>query len=204
MAVQKSYKERMADIAKHRAEMKVKRAAAKKAKAERKVAKQASKAKRKAAKKPVSVEKTKGGDYPVYKKESKKAESFRSKFGKASKAGKKTFKWKGRSYTTEKAAPKKTAKPDVRKIVKRLKPGIDEKSRTSIDKFGTKTSAENGFSEEREKKQMGGMVDPAISPSLPQQPVVPGATAYDEGGKVESNPYGWPTRDARSGLSEKK
>ena len=164
---------------------------------------------RKAARKPVSVKKTKAGDYPVYKKESLKAESFRSKFGKASKAGKKTFKWKGRSYTTEKAAPKKAAtkkaaKPDVKKIVKSLKPGIDEKSRTSIDKYGTKTSAENGFSEEREKKQMGGMVDPATSPSLPQQPVVPGATAYNEGGKVESNPYGWPTRDARSGLSEKK
>ena len=32
----------------------------------------------------------------------------------------------------------------------------------------------------------------------------PPAASYDEGGKVESNPYGWPTRDARSGLSKKK
>ena len=103
------------------------RAANKKRVAERKAAKAEKRAAKKAAKKPVSVEKTKGGDYPVYKKESKKAESFRSKFGKASKAGKKTFKWKGRSYTTEKAAPKKTAKPDVRKIVKSLKKTREKK-----------------------------------------------------------------------------
>ena len=46
---------------------------------------------------------TKGGVYPVYKKESKKAESFRSKFARKRKAGAKTFNWKGRSYTTETA-----------------------------------------------------------------------------------------------------
>ena len=47
------------------------------------------------------VVKTKGGDYPVYKKDSKPAKSFRSAFASARKAGKKTFSWDGRTYTTE-------------------------------------------------------------------------------------------------------
>ena len=196
------------------------RAANKKRAAERKEARAKKRAAKKAAKKPVSVEKTKGGDYPVYKKGSKKAESFKSKFAKSSKAGKKTFKWKGRSYTTEKAAPKKAApkkaapkkaaKPDVRKIVKNLKETREKKPAGPSPTWGVgeskalgpvapKKDKPIGQSYERQEKQMGGMVDPATSPSI--QP--PGAS-YDEGGKVESNPYGWPTRDARSGLSEKK
>ena len=211
-----TYAERVAKQKAHREEMK-------RITSERRAAKKAAKAEKKAAKKPVSVEKTKGGDYPAYKKESKKAESFRSKFAKSSKAGKKTFKWKGRSYTTEKAAPKKAApkkaaKPDVRKIVKNLKETREKKPAGPSPTWGVGESKalgpvapkkdkpigqsyerEIGQSYERQEKQMGGMVDPATSPSI--QP--PGAS-YDEGGKVESNPYGWPTRDARSGLSKKK
>ena len=45
-----------------------------------------------------------------------------------------------------------------------------EKSRTSVDEYGVKSSAESGHSEERQKA--------------------------DKGGLVESNPYGWPTRDS--------
>tara|TARA_Y100000310_G_C20564600_1_gene754809 strand:- start:431 stop:949 length:519 start_codon:yes stop_codon:yes gene_type:complete len=48
------------------------------------------------------VEVTEGGAYSKYGKKSGAAKSFRSAFAKASKEGKKTFKWDGRSYTTEK------------------------------------------------------------------------------------------------------
>ena len=56
----------------------------------------------KIGKKPTSVTLTEGGAFPTYKKESKKAKSFRSAFAEASKAGKKTFTWDGRKYTTKK------------------------------------------------------------------------------------------------------
>ena len=48
-----------------------------------------------------------------------------------------------------------------------------EKSKSSVGKYGDLSSEENGSSEER--KSMA------------------------QGGKVESNPYGWPSRDARNG-----
>lgn len=48
-------------------------------------------------------EKTKGGEYKVYGKESKKAQSFRDAFAEASKAGKSTFMWNGLKYSTKKA-----------------------------------------------------------------------------------------------------
>tara|TARA_R110002012_G_scaffold94030_1_gene227876 strand:+ start:48 stop:722 length:675 start_codon:yes stop_codon:yes gene_type:complete len=64
-----------------------------------------------------SVKVTKGGAYATYGKKSKAAGSFRSSFAEARKAGKKTFKWDGRSYSTavakpaaKKAAPKPAAK----------------------------------------------------------------------------------------------
>jgi hypothetical protein len=49
-----------------------------------------------------AVKVTKGGAYPSYKKASVPAKSFKSAFASASKAGKKTFTWDGRSYTTKK------------------------------------------------------------------------------------------------------
>lgn len=55
----------------------------------------------KSSEKPVKIVKTKGGDYNVYKKSSKKAQSFRSAFANARKAGKKTFTWNGKKYTTK-------------------------------------------------------------------------------------------------------
>ena len=51
--------------------------------------------------KPVRTVKTKGGDYPVYKKSSDKAASFRKAFAAARKSGKKTFTWDGRKYNTK-------------------------------------------------------------------------------------------------------
>lgn len=41
-------------------------------------------------------------DYPTYKAPTKSAQSFRTAFAAARKAGKKTFTWEGRKYTTEK------------------------------------------------------------------------------------------------------
>ena len=54
-----------------------------------------------------SVTLTGGGAYPTYKKGSKPAKSFKSAFAAARKAGKKTFSWNGKSYTTELAKTKK-------------------------------------------------------------------------------------------------
>ena len=51
--------------------------------------------------KPVGVVKTKGGDYPVYRKSSESAKSFRSAFRAARGAKKKVFTWRGRKYTTK-------------------------------------------------------------------------------------------------------
>lgn len=145
-------------------------------------------------KKSVST-KTKGGDYKVYKKKSKTAKSFRSSFAAARKAGKKSFTWNDRSYSTARA---------------------DDKP-ASVDKYGNKSSAEegSGYSEERAKAQLGGVVPPARrglpqrgtpqrgtrpivpSPPVPQIVQAPGQS-YEEGGKVESNnPYGWPVKDSR-------
>lgn len=44
---------------------------------------------------------TKGGDYPVYNKNSSQAASFRAAFAAARKAGKKVFTWEGRKYNTK-------------------------------------------------------------------------------------------------------
>lgn len=57
-------------------------------------------------KSPTKFGKTDGGDYPVYEKKSKSAESFRSAFARARKEGRETFTWvgadgKSRKYTTE-------------------------------------------------------------------------------------------------------
>ena len=44
---------------------------------------------------------TKGGDYPVYKKGSEEGNSFKSAFAAAKKAGKSEFTWQGRKYNTK-------------------------------------------------------------------------------------------------------
>ena len=192
-----TYKERVAALKEAGKETKRKHA---EAKAKRKAAK----AKKKAAKKPVSVVKTKGGDYPVYKKESKKAESFRSKFAKSRKAGKKTFTWKGKSYSTKTAddvkkekaakAPKKVAKKvEKKKVVAKPKEKVVAKewhppmadSRQDLKPKAPKKAAP--------KKRKPGEF-PKIKPYPPREDQGP---KFAEGGKVESNPYGWPSTDAR-------
>jgi len=56
---------------------------------------------KKTADKPVRVVKTKGGDYPVYKKKSASAGSFRQAFRAARNSGQKIFTWRGRKYTSK-------------------------------------------------------------------------------------------------------
>jgi len=51
----------------------------------------------------VGAERTKGGTYAKYKKDSKTAGSFRAKFKDACGGGAKSFKWQGRSYSCKKA-----------------------------------------------------------------------------------------------------
>lgn len=61
----------------------------------------ASSAPQKASSAPIKTVKTKGGDYPSYKKTSNEAKEFRSAFAAARKAGKKEFTWQGRKYNTK-------------------------------------------------------------------------------------------------------
>ena len=61
----------------------------------------ASSAPKKEASAPIRSVKTKGGDYPVYKKDSAEAGDFRGAFAAARKAGKKEFTWQGRKYNTK-------------------------------------------------------------------------------------------------------
>ena len=51
----------------------------------------------------VDVEKTKGGDYPIYKKDSSSAKNFNKAFRDASAAGKDEIQFRGRDYSTKKA-----------------------------------------------------------------------------------------------------
>jgi hypothetical protein len=51
--------------------------------------------------KPIDWVKTKGGDYPIYEKESKTAQTFRDAFSAARHGGEDIFEWQGRKYTTE-------------------------------------------------------------------------------------------------------
>lgn len=75
----------------------------------RKVTKKSAPKKQKVSKKgatyhgeaPVKTIRTKGGDYNIYKKSSLKAKSFRAAFKSARKAGKKTFTWNGKKYSTK-------------------------------------------------------------------------------------------------------
>ena len=98
------------------------------------------------AKKAVVV-KTKGGDYPVYKKKSKTAKSFGSAF-KSNCAGKgadDSFSWQGRSYSCARASDKKKAvsKPVAKKkaVIKSQKAGYDtaKKRAAGMRKRGLKT-----------------------------------------------------------------
>ena len=110
---------------------------------------------------------TKGGDYPVYKKESKKAESFRSKFARKRKAGAKTFNWKGRSYTTEtaedvvkKKAKTKPAKGLGVKSPDYIKPTPKPKKFTKTKKVSPALGPVN--KPERKKKSKKNIIGPIV------------------------------------------
>jgi glucan-binding YG repeat protein len=118
------------------------------------------------------VESTKGGEYVKYAKKSKAAESFRSKFAKARKAGEKSFTWDGRSYSTARADDKKKAAP------KKVAPKVTPKP--------TSPSPE-GPSGEKEYEAKPGQKS-TMYDTRPKA---------KEGGLVGSNPYGWPSSDSR-------
>ena len=130
---------------------------------------------------PVGVPKSKQKAAP---KKVKKAapQKFGKAFSSARKAGKKTFTWKGKSYSTktaddvkkEKAA--KASKPDVRKIVKNIAKNEADKKWKSGEKKG-----DEGLAQLKKEGVMaeGGRVESSSS--------------------GESNPFGWPSRDARNG-----
>lgn len=50
---------------------------------------------------PVSIQRTGGGNYGTYQRGSKTAQSFREAYASAKRAGKDTFTWRNRRYTTE-------------------------------------------------------------------------------------------------------
>lgn len=58
-------------------------------------------AKKQTATKKPTAKKPKSKDFPTYDKNSKSATSFRSATAAAKKAGKKTFTWEGRKYSTK-------------------------------------------------------------------------------------------------------
>jgi|TARA_Y100000310_G_scaffold326040_1_gene390404 hypothetical protein len=211
-AIDKRVQERRAANKKKTAERKAaraeKRASKKAAKAEKKVGKKWTKAVKK-------QKKTGGSTMTELIKRRNAAEKGSAAYASAQNKINKAY----GSKKVHKAAPKKAAKPDVRKIVKSLKKTREKKPAGPSPTWGVGESKAAGpvapksvggkeawkapEDKYRTKKQLGGMVTPpGASPASPS--IQPPGASYDEGGKVESNPYGWPTRDARSGLSKKK
>ena len=143
-------------------------------------------------------------------------QKFGKAFSSARKAGKKTFTWKGKSYTTKTAddvKKEKAAKPSGKTFGKAgLKKRAQKasKSRVSTPDAKEQIAEMNRQTPAPEKKkkvyQEGGMVQPPVPPAPPEASpsIQPPQASYDKGGKVESNPFGWPSRDARSGFGKKK
>ena len=130
-----------------------------------------------------AVKVTKGGAYATYGKKSKAAGSFRSSFAEARKAGKKTFKWDGRSYSTavakpaaKKAAPKPAAKKsdnpklDATREMRNRKAAAAKLKKKNQDYSGESIGDKYGSSIESRAK--GGMVGDSIK-------------TYGSGGYVE-------------------
>ena len=87
--------------------------------------------------KPIGAKKvveTKGGDYPVYKKKSLKAKSFREKFAEERKKGSKEFEWKGRKYHT------RTKEEESARKAKKAKSAATKKKRDEEFKKGAESS----------------------------------------------------------------
>ena len=146
---------------------------------------------------------------PVYKSKKdyskagspKKTPSFGSAFASARKAGKKTFTWKGKSYTTKtaddvkKAASKKAAsKKVVSKSKTKVKAPSGPEGPGNDPRYDPKPGQKSTMMRNRPEKSKP-KYPPATKESRP-----PRKFTYEDGGKVEAdNPYGWPTRDARDG-----
>ena len=136
-----------------------------------------------------SVHVTKGGAYAAYGKKTKAAKSFRSSFSEASKAGKKTFMWDGRSYSTKKkAAPsKKTVSPKKAAPKKSTKEKIltGDKSVSVLDiiKKGKKKKPQ---SKKTPMKKIGiGQFKSSITKSAKGGVVGDSVKTYSSGGYVE-------------------
>ena len=158
------------------------------------------------------VKSTKGGEYVKYGKKSKAAKSFRSEFKKARDAGKKTFTWDGRSYSTAmKGDKKKAAKPKgkgvtVSSVGKKYKKPIDKKNMQI-----TESALKEAMKGKKKDKVLAVKKpsNPSIDKELKDYALkgVVGKKILDkmeDGGKVEasssgseSNPFGWPSSDAR-------
>jgi len=161
----------------------------------------------------VKAPKYKGAPLAPKSKKKVAAKPVEQKFGKAfssaRKAGKKTFTWKGKSYTTKTAddvKKEKVAKPKSKESYYYEK-GKHPSGPTKADKKATRVKAKTETDipsiPNRPEKQMGGMVQPPAPPEASPS-IQPPQASYDKGGKVESNPFGWPSRDARSGFGKKK
>ena len=144
------------------------------------------------------VESTKGGEYVKYGKKSKAAKSFRSEFAAARKAGKKSFSWDGRSYSTARADDKKVAKKKA--APKKVAP----KKAAAKEWHPPMADSRKPLKAKAAKPASPGPESPVGKKEYEAKPGQK-STMYDtrpkakEGGLVESNPYGWPSTDARNG-----
>ena len=75
--------------------------------------------------------KTEGGDYPKYRKDTTSSKSFSKTFAAARKAGKKTFEWQGRKYSTK-------IKADGGKVKKMQQGGMVDTPETQAFKQGVR------------------------------------------------------------------
>ena len=152
------------------------------------------------------VEVTEGGAYAKYGKKSKTAGKFRDAFKKASKAGEKTFKWDGRSYSTKKAAQGgKVDKYFMGGLAKKLMAKAKEKAAGKAKAprapraFGGKSAGVGKAPAASPEAQEAATPTPTPSAEEPQ-PLLKESGEYSEGGKVEGGGmFDWPTRDARNG-----
>ena len=150
------------------------------------------------------VKSTKGGEYVKYGKKSKAAKSFRSAFSEARKAGKSTFTWDGRSYSTAMKGDKKKAdspKPKApKKASSKEKSGVGRLKRKSLDKKLQQNEAlKQSYDYQEGKEPTGPMAGPGFEK---KQPEIRARDKAKEGGRVESsggesNSFGWPSTDAR-------
>jgi len=157
---------------------------------------------------PVGVPKSKQKAAP--KKETPKKvapQKFGQAFSNARKAGKKTFTWKGKSYTTKTADDVKKAKkvkPKGKTFGKESLKKAAKKATDVSDKLQYQTPMKDVIdTKDRLAKRGDYREETKDVPVKPDEPWKADEDKYRtskaEGGIVESNPYGWPSRDARNG-----